>query len=139
MSALFVSLAGLARGSVERIHGEEVTILPMDRPTGPNGKRHASTARAPWAVKALFYRDAEGVDRDMTSALARGGLGGGSAGLMRSGRHIASVGKGPAGQVPIEGDLVRREGDLAHFEITAADPDGLGHYTLTIATAKTPA
>lgn len=110
----------------------------MDRPTGPNGKRVASTVRATWPVSALFYQEAEGVDRDMTTAMARGGLGGGSAGVMRAGRHTASVGKGPQGQLPIEGDLLER-GDMTRFEITAIDPDGLGHYTLTLATAKAPA
>ena len=138
MSALFVSLAGLARGSVERIHGEEVTILPMDRPTGPNGRRQRSAERAPWSLKAPFYRDAEGVDRDMIAALPRAGSTN-MGGAMRSGRHTASVGKGPDGQVPIEGDFLRREADQTHFEITSVDPDGLGHFTLTLATAKAPA
>ncbi|MER9278727.1 hypothetical protein [Mesorhizobium sp. M0522] len=138
MSSFFASLAGLARTTVERVHGEAVTILPMDRPTGPNGKRQASSVRAAWSVSALFYREAEGVDRDMLSAFPRGGSGN-AGGVMRAGRHTASVGKGPEGQLPIEGDILRQDdGSLAHFEITSIDPDGLGHFTLTLATIKAP-
>lgn len=136
MASDFADLAALARSAVEAVHGEAAIILPMDRPNGPNGKRAASTERAPWPVTAVFYREAESVGRDMSNSFSSRSQSG-RGGVFRAGQDTANVGRGPAGQVPVGGDLLRRDpDDGARFEITAIDPDGLGHFTLTISAAK---
>ncbi|MCA0275865.1 MAG: hypothetical protein LCH86_07675 [Proteobacteria bacterium] len=135
MASDFADLVGMARSSVEAVLGEAAIILPMDRPSGPNGKRAASVERAPWLVQAIFYREAEAVGRDMANAFsARSANGRG--GALRSGQLTASVGRGPNGQIAQVGDLLRRDPDNGErFEITAIDPDGLGQFTLTVAEA----
>lgn len=129
--SMFSGLAALARGAVERVHGDLVQIRPMDRATGPNAPRGPSVERMPWTATALFYREADSVERDMAAAFPRSVFNQG--GAMRAGRHIASIATGQAGQVPIAGDILIRDHDQERFEITAADPDGLGNFTCVLA------
>lgn len=125
----FASLAAAARGAVERVHGETATVRPMDRIAGPNGARGTSQTREPWQVMACLYRESDSVERDMR-------LNAGAVSINRAGRLIASVtGRtGPDGQALREGDILDVGGQ--RHEITAIDPDGLGHFTLTLSEAK---
>lgn len=133
MSTLFASLAGLARSTVETVHGEAATILPMDREAGPNGRRGPSLSRLAYAVIAVEYREAESVQRDMAASGMRLGQNGG---VLRAGRHTASI-RVPDGEIPPrEGDMIRFEADGRTYEIGPVDPDGLGHLTLTLSAAR---
>lgn len=106
-------------------------IRPMDRQSGPNGVKAGSLTRPAYAVTAVEYREAESVSMDMAGA----GLRGQSGRLLRAGRHTASV-RIPDGEAPPrEGDLLQFDSGSTH-EITAIDPDGLGHLTLTLAAAR---
>lgn len=127
----FKSLAGLARASVEAVHGDAATVLPMDREAGPNGRRSPSLVRMPFAVVALDYREAESVMRDMSAGFPRAQNAGG---ILRAGRHTASIRAGI--QNPVEGDLIRYDDTGATHEIMTIDPDGLGHLTLTLSASR---
>lgn len=63
------------------------------------------------------------------------------ASVNRSGRLMASMAgiAGPDGQLAQIGDVILRADGDRRYEITAIDPDGIGHFDLALAAARTPA
>lgn len=136
MSSMFERLSAVAGGVLDTVFGEVITIMPMDRTSGPNGARGASLTRPAWnTAGAKFYQPVMTVDEEMPSQLMQkqGSVGG----MFRAGLHTVTL-RIPVGKSAIEGDLIHRHKDDTYYEINRADPNGLGEYTFAINVAKRP-
>lgn len=132
MISAFERLAAVSRRAVETVHGEPVTVRPVDRVAGVNGKPARSTTRLPYETAAVFYQDSlagnPGDPQPMTSS--------------RSERMInRSPGVTASIRLPTS-DLVLRGGDMIErsegrwYQINEINPDGLGGAMLTVSVAK---
>lgn len=121
----------MARRTVERVHGEAVTVRPMDRAEGPNSARATSTTRPAYEATACFYEDTVGRDRERQQPIVHQGNGGRL--VNRSPQLVASI--------PLRDGSPLRTGDFMQrdaarwYEITEITPDGLGGAMVTLAVA----
>lgn len=126
MSA-FSRLAAASRAAVEAVHGETVTVTPMDTAGGPNARPAASATRPAFTTIACFHSDSQPRTEVRPSSM-------GVVSALRSTPLTASIRLD--GRSVRTGDRMARGG--AHYEITAINPDGLDGALLTLAIAATP-
>ena len=124
----FSHLADLARTAVEAVHGEPVTVQPMDR-AGPNSKPAISTKRPAFSVIAAFYEDSS-----PRPAMAQPSFDGGRS-LHRAPGLAASIRLSSSVHLQTTDHLIR--GDGRRYEISEINPDGLGGAMLTLSRLAT--
>lgn len=122
----FARLAATSRAVVEAVHGETVTVTPMDATAGPNARPSASATRPAFETVACFHSESQPSRIDALRPSAMG-----AASAMRSPALTASIRLADA--VLRTGDRVTRGAEK--FEITAIDPDGVGGAIVTLARA----
>lgn len=123
----FSRLAAASRAAVEAVHGETVTVTPMDAAGGPNARPAASATRPTFATVACFYSDSQPRETVRPSAM-------GVASVLRSPALTASIRLD--GRSIRTGDRLTR--GAAHYEITTINPDGVDGALLTLAIAAAP-
>jgi hypothetical protein len=128
----FAALAAIARAAVEAVHGDAVTLKPMDAARGPHGSPRPSVERPEQTVRACFFFD---TDLEIRRR-ARPMIGQTGAQMMnRSPDIFASL---PAACGAIAGDLIVRDKDGVRqvFEIMTRDPDDVGDLIVGLASVK---
>jgi hypothetical protein len=129
MNTMFQRLASVSRQTIERVHGDAVTIFPVSD-TAPNAKPSLSAEFLPYLSTALFY------ENTMLESEARAQPSMDGRRLMnRSLQKQASI-RLIDGQPLKSNYYLRRESDQAIFIINGFDPDGMGNVLATIAAAK---
>lgn len=124
---MFDRLAAASRSVVEAVHGEAVTIIPMDAIAGPNARPSASETRLPFETTACFYSESQ---PGRTENLRPSAMG--AASTLRSPALTASI--------RLDGRLIRTGDRLARgalaYEIGTIDLDGVGGAIVTLSSAK---
>lgn len=132
--SLFARHAAASRGVAETVHGDAIRVIPMDRLIGPNGKRLASVEVPAFDWTGLFYQDAEAARLDVSRVLPRGA----APAAIQGGSVTISVRAHPQHGFVQAGWRIVRLSDHQAFDVSSADPDGLGHITLTLSKAANP-
>lgn len=131
--SLFDTLAGVAKGASNAVHGTAVRIVPTIAPTSPNAKgRLLDPERPAFDTTVRFYRFTEGVGDDE----ARRGIlrSGSSDRAMHARSDLTATIDDPEHRLRAD-DMLRRDSDGAIFQITDVNPDGTGSFVLFLATA----
>jgi hypothetical protein len=126
----FRRLVDSARSVVGGVHGETVTIRPVDRAGGVNGKPVLSATRQAYDCTACFYESAFDASPSVTQP------------IINAGERIMHRAPGISASVPLSdatplktGDMVERSGGR-WYEINAINPDDLGGAMLALSKAK---
>lgn len=126
----FARMVETARSAVEGVHGEDVTIRPVDRAGGVNGRAVISASRAAYACTACFYESALGGSPVVAQPL----LNSGERVMNRFPALSAAIRLSDA--TPLRaGDMIERSGGR-WYEITEINPDGMGGAMVTLAQAR---
>lgn len=126
----FADLAGIARTTLDAIHGEVARLKPRDRLAGPHGASVPSIDRAEADIAACFWHETELEARRRAQPMV--GMTGQRM-ASRSPEIFASTSH--AGPFAVGDHLARPEtGDL--YEIVSRDPDGIGNTILGLAAIK---
>lgn len=128
MDGLFQRLAGASRATVERVHGDAITVYPTER-EGPNGGRSVSDLTA-YEVVGCFFENT----LTETDALSQPLTGNGR--MMHSAPAVSVSIKIPEGQNFAAGFFISRKRDRAAFEVTSYKPDGLGGVLAAVSRIK---
>lgn len=130
MDAIFKRLASVSRATVERVHGETITVYPITRPNGVNGKPALAPLEDHYETVACFYENTLAENESKSQPLTGHGKM-----LHRSLLRSASI-RLVAGKKMATDFLIRRHSDDALFTITQFDPDGLGTVLAAVSVAK---
>jgi hypothetical protein len=126
----FRRLVDQARSVVGGVHGEPVTIRPVDRIGGVNGRPALSTSRPSYPCTACFYESAY----DATSSAAQPFITSPDKIMHRAPGISASITL-VEGTALRAGDMIERS-DGRWYEMTAINPDDLGGAMVSLAKTK---
>jgi hypothetical protein len=128
MPSIFERLAKTSRSTVERVHGDDVTVFPIST-HDPNAGARLDSSNPPYPTVACFFENTEfkGEQKAQPSSDGRKIL-------HRAPQRQASIrlidGK------PFKTDFcIRRESDQKLFTVVQFDPDGSGNVMALLAVA----
>ena len=139
--SLFSSHVIAARGVVEQVYADGITIYQMKKIGGVNGKAGFDPDAAPIDTSGVIHQDSEREVSEMHPNVG-GRVGGVDRSLHVPGDLICSVALKP-GQAPI-GSMLHVDPDSSSefagrwFNVTLVQPNGLGQIELRLAAAREP-
>lgn len=133
MSSSFADLAGMARKTVEGVHGTSWVVYPMVRPKGPNSQleRAQIDELPPFPAVGLFYVESQGdLDRFRPDPSRSAG---GSSSLHKGQETTVSITADP-GAIK-NGYVLYSVDDDKWFSISSTNSDGAGNIICEISAA----